>query len=330
MAQRRNTSILIIIIVLVLFGVRWKMDDFVCNPSTWHSYTQMDKKGHWVAWRPAPKEGRDFFSAVFTGGGGSPAVFAMLGGQRSMVGNILWDYSDTLFHKGKPYDMVPVLESCVTLNPSFTEAWSLYAWHLGWNLYIYTPDQAMRARRLREAESVYQRAIAANPEKPGPRLDIAWFYTQRRGDYESARKYLEPVIYGKNDDGTPLFTMMTINDANKPDWQKDTLWAPDQYGRRLAMIYLKIGVLDPHPLGNQAMLQKALDTYKLVNASMPADKQDSVSITKIEQLTKGMNDIVWVSKERQLELDHQRVFGFDQAMANPIEKHGNEAAPAAE
>ncbi len=328
MVQRRTTSIIIAILVLVVFGIRWGMDDYMCNPATWHSTTQKDKKGNWIAWRAAPHEGREFFGAVFSGGSGSPAVFAMLGGQRSMVGNILWDYSDVLFHKGKPYEMIPVLESCVTLNPGFTEAWSLYAWHLGWNLYIYTNDQTMRAKRIREAEAIYKRAIAANPDKPAPSMDIAWFYTQRRGDYETARKYLEPVLYGKNEDGTPLYRMMTINDVNKPDWEKEQLWEPDNYGRRLAMIYLKLGVLDLRPTGDQVMLQKALDTYKLINASLPADKPDAAATRLIKELTDGMADPIWVSKQRELELEHQRVFGFDQVQANPIEKHDAPATPA--
>lgn len=230
MKARRRTTIILALVALTVFMARWPLDAYLCDPTR-------------NAACPKANEGQDFFHAVFNGGGGSPAVLAMMGGQRSAIAGILWQYTDVLFHEGKTREMVPAFEGCVTLNPNFLEAWSVYGWHLAWNLYIYTDNPTLRDKWMRMGEDVFKRAREANPTKPMPYFDLAWFYTQRKGDYAAAMPYLEEVVYGQ-ENGAPRFTMVpTVEREKLSDVQRELRWEPQKIGRYMALIYLKRGVV---------------------------------------------------------------------------------------
>lgn len=179
-ARRRSTYILLTIAILA-FAIRWPLDNYICNPKTW-------------PYRPPAKEGQQLMKSVFSGGAGTPAVYAMLGGQRYLVANILWTYSDVLFHQGHPEKMPGPLESTVTMNPSFLEAWSVYGWHMAWNMNTYTPNLVLKEKYLLDGEEIFKRALLANPDKPLPYFDLSWLYIQREGQYDKAVSYLEAVV----------------------------------------------------------------------------------------------------------------------------------------
>jgi hypothetical protein len=173
MHARHRSAIIGGLLALALFIAHCPLDDYLCNPATWK-------------WRPSRSEGTNFFTSVFNGGGGTPAVFAMFGGQRYMVANIMWTYSDVLFHQGKLKEMVAPMEATVSLNPSLTEAWSTYRWHLAWNLYGAAEDPIEKQKWLTAGVNVNLRAIKANPDKPVFLFDLAYLYWQREGDYRKA------------------------------------------------------------------------------------------------------------------------------------------------
>ena len=284
MHARHRSAIILLLLSLALFIVRWPIEEHICNPDTWK-------------WRPSPTDGVNFFSSVFRGGGGTPAIFAMLGGQRNMVASIMWNYSDVLFHKGKLYDMVPAMESTVTLDPSFTEAWSTYGWHLAWNIYSYTDDPVEKQRWLQAGAVVYIRAIKASPEKPKHYEDLARLYQERIGNYRKAMEVLEPVVMKQQitlDGKTYAFKPLTpeIKEKNpEAPHITDKYWDVYFVGHRMGIIYMRIGVFT----GDWDYIKKAITVYE---RCLEIDPDDRTAPTVIARLKRNMYNEAWMKETR--------------------------------
>lgn len=298
MHARHRSAIILGILALGLFLVRWPLDDAVSNSNTWK-------------WRPSPTEGADFFTSVFRGGGGTPAVFAMLGGQRYMVANIMWNYSDVLFHKGQLREMVDPLEATVALNPSFTEAWSLYSWHLAWNIYSSTTDPVEKKKWMDAGIVVAKRAIAANPNVPSHRRDLAYLYSDREGNYRKALAVMQPVVEsGRFKPMPPNMQGTSDQDTSSVDYQDpsfngygENYWDPYFDGHRLGIIYKKLCIFT----GDWSYLEKALATYQRCLKYNPKDK----SAPKIiKDLHRNMHNAQWLARQRQIEGQVRANFGW--------------------
>ncbi len=318
MQARHTTTFILILVVAALYVARFPLDNYMCDPTTWRSKTATDFTGNPVIWRPEVQTsaGDNFFTRVFRGGGGTPAIFAMLGGQRYMVANILWNYSDVLFHKGEPFKMIDALESVVTLNPDFTEAWSLYGWHLAWNLHSAVKgNPVLQAYYLRQGEIVYNRAVKANPEKPKPYFDMAWLYITREGNYENARGYLEDVV------NSGKFPVLTAADRQKFAGDLDVIrerkWDTQIIGHRLAYVYKKLWVIT----GRKEYYQKAVDVFKKCLAIDPSDK---AGVKNLQTLITHENDAPWIKKQLDDEVDHRTKFGMAPLVLSECVKQGKQ------
>jgi len=328
MPSRYRSAWLLGVLALVCFCLRWPIDNYTCNPDKWHSSTVMDSPpfdGKVLPWRPPASEGATFFSSVFRGGGGTPAIFAMFGGQRYLVANILWNYSDVLFHQGKPYDMVYPLESAVALNPRFIDAWSVYGWHLAWNLNTYTKDPAKKQKWLLAGESVDLRAVQANPDNPRPCFDLSWLYLQRMGNYDKAEKWLKYVVEGKDKHGAMHFQPISAADKKglsitDVDLIRDRKWDPFVFGHRLAYVYKKQGIIHTGAKG-QAYFKKAIATYDLCLKLDPADK---VATSNKNELLDNMENQDWIAKQRAQEDQIRKNYGMTQL------DYGNNHSPSQE
>jgi tetratricopeptide (TPR) repeat protein len=290
MQARHRSAIILLIVALALFIVRWPLDDNVCNPKTW-------------PWRPSPSEGTNFFSSVFRGGGGTPAIFAMLGGQRYVIANIMWNYTDVLFHQGKLFEMIDPYESTVTLDPTFTDAWSTYGWHLAWNINSAVVDPVQKAKWLEAGKNVYIRAIRANPKKPNARFDLAWLYQQREGNYRKALNVLEPVVYPRAGytafQPTPATTTQTTSGSSLYGTDENT-WDPERIGHDLAALYQKVAIYT----GDPTYLQKSIDTYEKCWKLNPQKEQRTPGIIRDLETHEHNNawvDRAWLVKQQEVE-----------------------------
>jgi tetratricopeptide (TPR) repeat protein len=196
------------------------------------------------------------------------------------------------------------------LNPSFTQAWSVYGWHLAWNLNTYATDYILKGKFLLDGEHVYQRAVVANPRKPRPYFDLAWLYLQRIGDYQKAMGPLETVMYGKNAKGEPLFTPLTVEEK-KPKkgidfdpMEQDRKWDPYTIGHRLAFVYKKHGVLTH----DWSYIEKAAKVYQ---SCLQYDPKDDIAEKNMATLQKNMHNEAWMKKEYNDEMKVRKNFQMD-------------------
>jgi tetratricopeptide (TPR) repeat protein len=305
MQARHTTTALLILLVVALFIVRIPLDNYMCDPKSWRSQTETTITGKPLVWRPEQQTsaGDNFFTRIFRGGGGTPAIFAMLGGQRYMVANILWNFTDVLFHKGEPFKMIDPLESVVTLNPTFTEAWSLYGWHVAWNLHTYVGKEnaVLKAKYIRDGEEIYRRAVEANPEKPKPYFDMAWLFIMREGNYEAAMPYLQRVVETDN------FPVITPEDRKRFTGDLDTIrerkWDSQIIGHRLAYVYKKMWIIT----GHKSFFTKAVDTFK---KCLKIDPNDKSATANMKTLLEHENDAAWLKKQLDDEVSHREKFGM--------------------
>jgi len=329
MKRKHITTIILLIFAIALFALRWPANVYVSDVKTWGEY------------RPPLGAGTTFFSSVFRGGGGTPAVLAMLGGQRYMVANIMWQYSEVLFHEGKLYEMVAPLDATVTLNPSFAEAWSIYGWHLAWNIYSYTDNPVEKKKWMEAGTNVYIESIKANPDKPNYRFDLAWLYKEREGNYRKALLLLEPVVFPK--DGEKVFEPRTIDDINHLKKQEEDFmremeeeeggdheghdhgssddswilderrWDHKKTGHLLAIVYRKLAV----QTGDWSYLEKAIKTYRLIEKIDPYTDRAKLLADNLE--TK-IGDMEWLKQNQQDDANVRRNFKLPTIeYNNPIE-----------
>ncbi|MHB0939948.1 MAG: tetratricopeptide repeat protein [Armatimonadota bacterium] len=321
MRMRDRSAVLLIILAVALFAISWPINSRISNPETWHSQKVKDRNGNLKSWRPPRGEGENFFNVIFQGGGGTPAILAMFGGQRYLIANIMWTYSDILFHQSgehpeKIYEMAKALEAVVTLNPSFGEAWSVYGWHLAWNLNADSENLVMKDYWLKNGEKVYLRAIEANPDKPMPYFDLAWLYLQRMGNYQEAEKYLKYMY----DNFEPL-----KQDAKKPlvinPLELDRKWDPKTVGHRLAYVYKLQGIAyaaagDP---SGWEYIQKSIDVYQ---KCLDVEPTDDTAKDNLNDLKKHLRDEAWMKDQIAKHDKIRQSFGM-----TPLAAYANEVGP---
>jgi len=301
--MRDRTALLLIILAVALFVISWPLNSQISDPDTWHSQKVKDRDGHLKGWRPPRGEGENFFTVIFQGGGGTPAILAMFGGQRYMIANIMWTYSDILFHQSgdhpeKLYEMPKAMEAVVTLNPSFSEAWSVYGWHLAWNLNAEAKDMVLKTKYLKDGENVYIRAVQANPDKPMPYFDLAWLYLQRMGDYQKAEVSLKYMY----DNFKPLKRDPKVKIDISP-LDEDRKWDPKTVGHRLAYVYKLEGIFN----NDWNYIQKAIDVY---DKCYQVEPTDTTARDNRDVLKKHLHDAAWMKDQLAKESKIRGIYGM--------------------
>lgn len=141
---------------------------------------------------------------------GGVNIFNLFFGFRQVAANFVWLQVDRFWHEGMMHRMIPLMKTCVVLDPHFVDAYLLGAWHLAYNVTAKMPDTPMALREwnpdfracVGEKEGYYY--IAANFLKDGIRnnprnyklyFDLGFaLYSEKLKDYPNAVKYLEEAV----------------------------------------------------------------------------------------------------------------------------------------
>ncbi len=137
-------------------------------------------------------------------------LFNVFFGFRKIAANFLWLQVDRLWHEGNIYAMVPLMRTCVTLDPNFVDAYLLGAWHLAYNA---TARMPATPRHLQEWDASHQTCVGekekfyyfavdflrdgirSNPRNFKLYFDLGFaVYGEKLADYENAVRYLEEAV----------------------------------------------------------------------------------------------------------------------------------------
>jgi len=124
---------------------------------------------------------------------GLPSIyrFLQLAGLNALLADVLWMKADALFESTSWWEMAPVMEATVKVDPHFTLAWRVLAWHYGWNMFIAEPGRIKREQWLQKAADSYQEGTKQNPKDYDLWWDACFFYMDKVRQYDKAEEFLD-------------------------------------------------------------------------------------------------------------------------------------------
>lgn len=141
---------------------------------------------------------------------GDVNVFNLFFGFRKIAANFLWLQVDRYWHQGLMYRMIPLMRTCVLLDPNFVDAYLLGAWHLAYNATASMPETPQSLKTwsskyklcLGEKETYYYIAIdflrdgiQNNTREYRLYFDLGFsIYKNKLNDYPNAVRYLTEAV----------------------------------------------------------------------------------------------------------------------------------------
>jgi len=153
----------------------------------------------------------------------------MFFGMRTLAANFLWLKVDTFWHAGEVHRMLPLMYTCVTLDPNFVDAYLLGSWHLAYNVPAKIPEtpEVLKVysekynRRIGDKEAFYFEAtdflkdgIRKNPRDYRLYFDLGYaIYEQKLNDHVNAVRYLDEARRHRHDRWVPrmLYRSLMLN-----------------------------------------------------------------------------------------------------------------------
>ncbi len=186
--------------------------------------------------------------AVYGEAAANVGISNMFFGFRKVAANFVWLQVDRYWHQGMMHRMVPLMKTCVALDPQFIDAFLVGAWHLAYNAtahMIDTPEPLKEWHpkykvRLGEKELYYYMAIdflkdgiRKNPRNYKLYFDLGFgIYKIKLKDYANAVRYLSEAIRHRHDKWVPrqLYQCLELNGQYKEalaGWQDYLRKYPD-------------------------------------------------------------------------------------------------------
>lgn len=218
------------------------------------------------------------YSAVMSGmqGQGTVSIFNLFFGFRKVAANFVWLQVDRYWHMGHLYKMVPLMKTCVLLDPNFIDAYLLGAWHLGYNATAameYTPFPLRKWSDkyqdcLGEQEKYYYLAIdflkdgiRNNPRNYKLFFDLGFgMYREKLNDVDNAVLYLTEAVRLPHERWVPRMLYKCLEEQGEYEkalegWQENQRRFPDNQVNDRSMERL-------HGLIAERRAEQALDKAK--------------------------------------------------------------------
>jgi hypothetical protein len=219
---------------------------------------------------------------------GGVGIFNILLGFRRVAATFLWIEIDSFWHQGQMHRMIPLMKTCVTLDPNFVDAYLLGAWHLAYNVTAKMPDTppALKVwnRRyevcLGEKELFYYIAIdflkdgiLNNPRNYKLYFDLGFgIYHEKLKDYPNAVKYLREAVRQPHERWVPRMLYRALENNRQ---YAEALAGWEDYARRFPESMSATDTAPRFIQRNRALLleQQAEAEREQAAAAAPAEKE---------------------------------------------------------
>ncbi len=187
--------------------------DISNDPIIWELTTRNDIKELRQEFLKALREGKIEFNRNVTYAEAQESgvnIFNLFFGFRKIAASLIWLEVDRYWHQGLLYRMVPLMRTCVTLDPNFVEAYLIGAWHLAYNATAKLIDTPQHLKKwspkykacVGEKETFYylaidflKRGIRHNPRDYKLYFDLGFaIYKNKMNDYPNAVRYLTEAV----------------------------------------------------------------------------------------------------------------------------------------
>jgi hypothetical protein len=150
-------------------------------------------------------------------------------GFRKLSANFMWLQVDKFYHEGQLHRMVPLMRACVTLDPTFIDAYLLGSWHMAYNITAKLPEtpehkkvlHPQYKKRLGLKEEWYYRGVEflkdgiyKNPRDYRLYFDLGYgIFETKLEDHANAVKYLDEATRYRHDQWVPrmLYRSLYLN-----------------------------------------------------------------------------------------------------------------------
>jgi hypothetical protein len=187
-------------------------------------------------------------SGLYEERGTTVSLANMFLGFRKMAANLIWLQIDKLWHKGSIYQMVPMMRTCVTLDPTFIDAFLVGAWHLAYNVPAQLDFEPYELRTyspeyndwLGERQEFYyagveflKDGIRKNPRNYHLYFDLGFgIYEQKLANIPTAIEYLSEAIRLDHDRWVrrQLYRQLGEDsrfEESKAGWESYLEWQPN-------------------------------------------------------------------------------------------------------
>lgn len=226
-------------------------------------------------------------------------IFNIFFGFRKVAANFVWLQVDRFWHMGMMHRMIPLMKTCVVLDPNFVDAYLLGSWHLAYNVTAKMPETPTSLKKwhtdfqvcVGEKETYYY--IAAEFLKDGVRnnprnyklyFDLGFaVYNEKLGDYANAVRYLSEAVQQPHERWVPrmLFKSLEQNKqyadarAGWLEYQQtypDTPGAVDTAARAIERLDGLIAEQKAESLMQESNALAATDPAKAAELRQAADK----------------------------------------------------------
>lgn len=250
--------------------------------------------------------------------GADVSIFNLFFGFRKVAANFVWLQVDRFWHQGMMQRMIPLMKTCVILDPHFVDAYILGSWHLGYNITAQmdpTPQPMKRWSEkyqicMGEKEHFYYEAIEYlkdgirnNPRNYKLYFDLGFgMYKEKLHDYANATKYLAEAVRQQHERWVPrqLYICMSLNgqyEEAMAGWQDYAKKFPEN---EVAPRFIQ---------RNEAMLweKRANDAYAKANATSDPDEKQrfneegDAALAKARELFGALDDVFASARLRILD-----------------------------
>ena len=278
-------------------------------------------------------------SAIYAQGGASVSLSNIFFGFRKVAANFVYLQWDRYWHQGMIHRMIPIMNTCVALDPNFVDAFLLGAWHLAYNVTAHMPDtpeplkewNAKYKVRLGKKELYYYLAvdflkdgIRKNPRNYKLYFDLGFgIYKIKLRDYANAVRYLSEAIRHRHDKWVPrqLYQCLELNgqyEESLAGWEDYHRKNPD-FVRAGAFVLRNKALIKERDADKALERAKTLEDPVAKNASVREGKglrQEAIKIWEEmdEPFSKArilrLRALEYIEEERYIEaiglLDHAR------------------------
>lgn len=219
----------------------------------------------------------------------SANVGALVLGFRKLVADLLWLKVDQYWHLGLAERMLPMMETVVTLDPQFIEAYALGSWHLAYNVTVLFHSAEDKMKYIDQGIRLLEKGIKNNPRSAKLYMELGFsMYFRKLSDWEKAAYYLgESTKY----EHEPWYERAYALSLERNLQEEEALAVLEDYDKRHPdfivhkRAIVRLGKkLEARRLEEDGDLEAALKIWKFLDDDDPSDIIAPREVARIEEI----------------------------------------------
>jgi len=172
--------------------------------------------------------------------------------------------------------MLPMMETVVTLDPYFIEAYTLGAWHLAYNVSLLFPSADEKMKYISQGIRLLEKGIKSNPRNSKLYSELGFtIYFRKLSDWEKAAYYLGEASKYEHEPWVERIYGLSLERMKEEEkalalFEDYNQRHPDHKSHRLALIRLR-KKQEARRLEEGGQLEEAFKVWKFLKDDDPTD-----------------------------------------------------------